>query len=150
VIAARSVLQSRDHRTSSRRILSVLKRRERIQSNWTQHGLSRLTAISDAGSTPAASTNLREAKAFAPACRARHFTPELQRRPKRKRMREPWRRRNHRQRTLRRLSMLSGVNIHAHRYRHTFATQLLSKGVPVSEVAAILGNSARIVEKHYS
>ena len=29
-------------------------------------------------------------------------------------------------------------------------TQLLSKGVPVSEVAAILGNSPRIVEKHYS
>jgi hypothetical protein len=27
---------------------------------------------------------------------------------------------------------------------------LLSKGVPVSEVAAILGNSPRIVEKHYS
>ncbi len=29
---------------------------ERTQSNRTQHGLSRLTAISDAGSTPAAST----------------------------------------------------------------------------------------------
>jgi hypothetical protein len=27
---------------------------------------------------------------------------------------------------------------------------LLSKGVPVSEVAAILGNSPAIVEKHYS
>ena len=39
---------------------------------------------------------------------------------------------------------------HAHRWRHTFATQLLSKGVPVSEVAAILGNSPRIIEKHYS
>ena len=25
--------------------------------NWTEHGSSRLTAISDAGSTPAASTN---------------------------------------------------------------------------------------------
>ena len=25
--------------------------------NWTEHGFSRLTAISDAGSTPAASTN---------------------------------------------------------------------------------------------
>jgi hypothetical protein len=34
--------------------------------------------------------------------------------------------------------------------RHAFATDLLSKGVPVSEVAAILGNSPRIVEKHYS
>lgn len=54
------------------------------------------------------------------------------------------------QRTLRRLSVLSGVHIHAHRWRHTFATDLLSRGVPVSEVAAILGNSPRIVEKHYS
>ena len=54
------------------------------------------------------------------------------------------------QRTLRRLSALSGVHIHAHRWRHTFATELLAKGVPVSEVAAILGNSPRIVEKHYS
>jgi len=53
------------------------------------------------------------------------------------------------QRTLRRLSVLSGVNITAHRFRHTFACELLSKGVPVSEVAAILGNSPRIVEKHY-
>ncbi len=54
------------------------------------------------------------------------------------------------QRTLRRLGVVAGVHIHAHRWRHTFATQLLSKGVPVSEVAAILGNSPRIIEKHYS
>lgn len=54
------------------------------------------------------------------------------------------------QRTLRRLGELAGVHIHAHRFRHTFAAELLSKGVPVSEVAAILGNSPRIVEKHYS
>jgi len=27
--------------------------------NWTEHGFSRLTAISDAGSTPAASTILK-------------------------------------------------------------------------------------------
>jgi len=54
------------------------------------------------------------------------------------------------QRTLRRLGAIAGVHIHAHRWRHTFATQLLSKGVPVSEVAAILGNSPRIIEKHYS
>lgn len=54
------------------------------------------------------------------------------------------------QRTLRRLDKLAGVHVHAHRFRHTFATDLLSKGVPVSEVAAILGNSPRIVEKHYS
>jgi integrase len=54
------------------------------------------------------------------------------------------------QRTFRRLGLIAGVHIHAHRWRHTFATQLLSKGVPVSEVAAILGNSPRIIEKHYS
>jgi integrase/recombinase XerD len=54
------------------------------------------------------------------------------------------------QRTFRRLDRLAGVHIHAHRWRHTFATDLLSKGVPVSEVAAILGNSPRIVERHYS
>jgi integrase len=54
------------------------------------------------------------------------------------------------QRTFRRLSAIAGVHIHAHRWRHTFATDLLSKGVPVSEVAAILGNSTRIVEKHYA
>jgi integrase len=54
------------------------------------------------------------------------------------------------QRTLRRLGEIAGVHVHAHHWRHTFATSLLSKGVPVSEVAAILGNSPRIVEKHYS
>jgi len=54
------------------------------------------------------------------------------------------------QRSLRRLGEIAGVHIHAHRWRHTFATDLLSKGVPVSEVAAILGNSPAIVEKHYS
>jgi len=48
------------------------------------------------------------------------------------------------------LPEVAGVHIHAHRWRHTFATDLLSKGVPVSEVAAILGNSTRIVEKHYA
>jgi integrase len=54
------------------------------------------------------------------------------------------------QRTLRRLGEIAGVHVHAHRWRHTFATDLLSKGVSVSEVAAILGNSPRIIEKHYS
>jgi integrase len=54
------------------------------------------------------------------------------------------------QRTLRRLGKIAGVHIHPHRFRHTFATTLLSRGVPLSEVAAILGNSPRVVEKHYS
>lgn len=48
------------------------------------------------------------------------------------------------------LSEIAGVHIHAHRWRHTFATDLLSKGVPVSEVAAILGNSPPVAEKHRS
>jgi len=38
------------------RILSVLSAPERTNRNWTEHGFSRLTTISDAGSTPAAST----------------------------------------------------------------------------------------------
>src|SRR5262249_21696086 len=55
------------------------------------------------------------------------------------------------QRTLARLFEIAGVhNGHAHRFRHTFAVKLLSKGVAVNHVAAILGNSPAVVEKHYS
>ena len=39
------------------RILSVLSAWGENMRNRTEHGFSRLTAISDAGSTPAASTN---------------------------------------------------------------------------------------------
>jgi integrase len=39
---------------------------------------------------------------------------------------------------------------HARRWRRSFAAELLSCGVPVSEVAAILGNSPRVVEQTYS
>ena len=39
---------------------------------------------------------------------------------------------------------------HAHRFRDTFSVELLLAGVPVERVAAFLGNSAKIVEKHYS
>jgi hypothetical protein len=46
--------------------------------------------------------------------------------------------------------LIAGFRNHTHRWRHTFATTLLSKGILVSEVAAILENSLRIVEKHYS
>jgi integrase len=38
----------------------------------------------------------------------------------------------------------------AHRCRASFSVELLNKGVPVEMVAKILGNSVRIVEKHYS
>jgi integrase len=41
------------------------------------------------------------------------------------------------------------VDGHAHRFRHTFACDLLSQGVPIRQVAAFLGNSVTIVEKHY-
>jgi integrase/recombinase XerD len=39
---------------------------------------------------------------------------------------------------------------HPHRFRHSFACHLLAGGTPIDRVAAILGNSPKIVEKHYS
>lgn len=39
---------------------------------------------------------------------------------------------------------------HAHRMRHSLAADLLVKGASVEDVAAILGNSPQIVQKHYS
>jgi site-specific recombinase XerD len=54
-------------------------------------------------------------------------------------------------RTIRTILTLAGVKHgSAHVFRHSFATELLSKGVPVETVAAILGNSPAIVLKHYS
>jgi site-specific recombinase XerD len=44
----------------------------------------------------------------------------------------------------------SGVpGAHAHKFRHTLATELLANGATAEDVAAILGNSAAIVRKHY-
>jgi site-specific recombinase XerD len=37
---------------------------------------------------------------------------------------------------------------HAHRFRHTLATELLGSGASFEEVADILGNSPEIVRKH--
>ena len=37
-----------------------------------------------------------------------------------------------------------------HMFRHTLARDLLLRGVPMEEVAEVLGNSMRIVEKYYS
>jgi site-specific recombinase XerD len=59
------------------------------------------------------------------------------------------------QRTLRRVlkdaRVSKGTNMMvAHRFRDTLATSLLANGVPIEDVAAILGNSVKIVEKHYS
>jgi integrase len=54
-------------------------------------------------------------------------------------------------RTLRTILKLAGVEHgSAHVFRHTLATDLLSKGVAVETVAAILGNSPAIVLKHYA
>jgi integrase len=39
---------------------------------------------------------------------------------------------------------------HAHRFRHTLATELLEQGFTYEDVAEVLGNSAAIVRKHYA
>jgi len=53
---------------------------------------------------------------------------------------------------LRRLFKVAGiVNGHPHRFRDTFAVELLLAGVPIERVAILLGHqSVRITEKHYS
>lgn len=47
-----------------------------------------------------------------------------------------------------RLSMVPRA--HAHRFRHTLATELLGNGASFEDVADILGNSPVIVRKHYA
>ncbi len=42
------------------------------------------------------------------------------------------------------------TNAKSHRFRHTLATRMLEQGASFEDVAAVLGNSARIVEKHYA
>lgn len=37
-----------------------------------------------------------------------------------------------------------------HMFRHTLARDLLERGMPMEELAEVLGNSARIIEKYYS
>jgi integrase len=41
-------------------------------------------------------------------------------------------------------------NAHPHRFRHTFAVELLKRGVPAGTVAILLGNTEQIVVRHYS
>jgi integrase len=54
-------------------------------------------------------------------------------------------------RAIRTILTLAGVKHgSAHVFRHTLATDLLSKGIPVETVAMILGNSPAIVLKHYA
>lgn len=53
---------------------------------------------------------------------------------------------------LRNLFRLANVpNAHAHRFRDTFAVELLLAGVPMEQVSALLGHqSIRITERHYA
>ena len=55
------------------------------------------------------------------------------------------------ERTLSAVFKLSGdPRAHAHRFRHTLATELLGRGASYEDVADILGNSPEIVRKHYA
>jgi len=55
------------------------------------------------------------------------------------------------ERTLAAVFKASNVpNAHAHRFRHTLATELLGRGASFEDVADILGNSPEIVRKHYA
>ena len=45
----------------------------------------------------------------------------------------------------------SGVtNAHAHRFRHTLATQILENGGTFEDAAEVLGNSPNVIKKHYA
>jgi site-specific recombinase XerD len=56
----------------------------------------------------------------------------------------------HVDRALRSLFKAAGVpSAHAHRFRHTLATELLGRGASFEDVADVLGNSPEIVRKHY-
>jgi integrase/recombinase XerD len=53
--------------------------------------------------------------------------------------------------TFRRLFEIAGIEDgQSHRFRDTFAVELLLTGARIDQVAALLGNSPRIVEKHYA
>jgi integrase len=56
------------------------------------------------------------------------------------------------ERTLKRLFEIAHIEGgHAHRFRDTFAVELLKQGVPLESVAVLLGHSSvKITEKHYS
>ena len=41
-------------------------------------------------------------------------------------------------------------NAHAHRFRHTLATEILVKGRTIEDCANILGDSPDVIRKHYA
>lgn len=55
-------------------------------------------------------------------------------------------------RTLRKLGELAGIpNPHPHRFRDTFAVELLLAGVPIERVSILLGHSSiKVTERHYA
>lgn len=54
-------------------------------------------------------------------------------------------------RTLQAVFRESGVErAHAHRFRHTLATELLAEGGTYEDVAIILGDSPTVIERHYA
>jgi integrase len=55
------------------------------------------------------------------------------------------------QRAIRRLFEIADVTGHPHMFRHTFATDLLARGIPIEDVSVLLGHkSVRITEAYYS
>jgi integrase len=52
---------------------------------------------------------------------------------------------------LKKVFVLAGLpEGHSHRLRDTFSVRLLSHGVPIEAVAALLGNTVKVVERHYN
>jgi site-specific recombinase XerD len=53
--------------------------------------------------------------------------------------------------TVRRLGKIAGIHAHPHRFRDTFAVELLTKGADIRTVQKLLGHtSVRTTEKHYA